>query len=442
MMKEFYPGMATKRVAFLTLSVAVFIFAGILMPRQSLAQELSFNNSTKVTPGQGGTVGSVYRFTNVTAGVDALVTISAVSDAEVNLASIDKQNFGNGVTFQPQVKYPNSAINATGDTYWWMEFTINFVQAGTSTPIPPTNYYLTALDLDGNGTNIQEYVDLYDLQSYTLESPTLVTTADLYETINGAQVKTGERFIGTFGDFNNIDTTQTNLMATAHYVNSRGLRIRAGGHAIGNSGSADRTYSFWFKSFTYTTPTESTLPVKLESFRVQKSGNYPQLSWLAATEINLSHYVVQRSTDGSNYDDVSIVFTGDQHSNVSYSYTDKAAASNGVLYYRLKMVDIDGKFEYSPVRLIRMGQSDAGLQVQVYPNPAQEQLRITIPSAWQQKTVKYEIYSSNGRLVKQIVSTSANQTELLDISALPASIYHIKVSAGNEQSGSTFIKNK
>jgi hypothetical protein len=89
-----------------------------------------------------------------------------------------------------------------------------------------------------------------------------------------------------------------------------------------------------------------------------------------------------------------------------------------------------------------MGQSDAALQVQVYPNPAQEQLRVTIPSAWQQKTVKYEIYSSNGRMVKQIVSTSANQTELLDIASLPASVYHIKVSSGNEQSVSTFIKNK
>ncbi|HEU4609637.1 MAG TPA: hypothetical protein VFS31_16075, partial [Chitinophagaceae bacterium] len=142
-MKKFYPRIATKRVAFLTLIVIVFIFAGILVPRQSLAQELSFSNGTKESQGAGGKLGTVYRFTNVTTGVDALVTISAVSDANVSLSNIDNGNFGSGVTFQPQVKYPNSAINATGDTYWWMEFTINFVQAGTSTPIPPTNYYLT-----------------------------------------------------------------------------------------------------------------------------------------------------------------------------------------------------------------------------------------------------------------------------------------------------------
>ena len=69
-------------------------------------------------------------------------------------------------------------------------------------------------------------------------------------------------------------------------------------------------FSIWFKSISYTNPVKSSLPVSLYSFTAQLDDNKVNLNWITALEINTSHFVIQRSTDGKSFDDDATVLSG------------------------------------------------------------------------------------------------------------------------------------
>jgi hypothetical protein len=101
--------------------------------------------------------------------------------------------------------------------------------------------------------------------------------------------------------------------------------------------------------------TATPLPLKLLSFDVTKQSgktNTALLSWTAAEQVNTQSFVVERTVDGKNFTAIgTVAAAGNYAGKQTYSYTD-ANAQNGTDYYRLKMVDIDGKFTYSPVKTV------------------------------------------------------------------------------------------
>lgn len=103
--------------------------------------------------------------------------------------------------------------------------------------------------------------------------------------------------------------------------------------------------------------------VKLTSFNVSLVNTKITVSWGTSVEKNASHFVVQRSTDGVEFTDAGIIFTGgDGNSSVkkSYSFNDPiSTSSKSMLYYRLKMVDLDKRFEFSDVKLMKLGERDS-----------------------------------------------------------------------------------
>jgi hypothetical protein len=71
--------------------------------------------------------------------------------------------------------------------------------------------------------------------------------------------------------------------------------------------------------------------------------------------MNVSHFVVQRSEDGDNYEDAAMIFVPEwsARSIKRFSYADKVNSySNDMLYYRLKIVDVSGKYQYSDVAVV------------------------------------------------------------------------------------------
>ena len=73
------------------------------------------------------------------------------------------------------------------------------------------------------------------------------------------------------------------------------------------------------------------------------------------------------------------------------------------------MVDLDGKFRYSDIAVIRL--SNEQKTILTYPNPSVSELKVTIPNEWQNKPVIYSMYNTNGVLVKQKQNSNAGQTE-------------------------------
>jgi len=441
MLRLNYPNPVIKKsiASIVRLTFFLTILCSAVLIPETNAQGLVFKNSYLYS-GVGGQVDAMYRFPSVTTNVDALVKISGRSSSLVKLEAIDIPNKGFDKSFQPQVSY-NHGTAPNGISDWWMEFTITFVNSTTNTPVNINTFTVSTLDLDGNADKINEWVAYYKHKSYMLEANTLVSAASIWEFSQVVATK----FSGPVTNFADIDTSTTSIMASAYYENLNGMRLRTGGHSTGQSGAADRMYSFWFKSFTFQSAIESRLPVTLKSFTAMLDNKKPVISWVSSVENNLSHYVLERSVNGSDYNEIAVLFAnGNSTIDRNYGFTDNSvpAANKGIVYYRLKMVDMDTKARYSETRLIRLGESSKTLTIQAYPNPAINELRITIPGNWQNKKVQYEIYSVNGQSVRKLNCNNAGQTESIDVSQLTAGSYIIKVIAENEIATQQFVKSK
>ncbi|HEY4154309.1 MAG TPA: T9SS type A sorting domain-containing protein, partial [Puia sp.] len=100
--------------------------------------------------------------------------------------------------------------------------------------------------------------------------------------------------------------------------------------------------------------------------------------------------------------------------------------------------DLDSKFRYSDVIVVKVKNEEQRLML--YPNPVARELRITIPDSWQNKTVNYKLFNSNGVLMRQLLSVNAGQTETMQVADLAAGVYIIQTATGKETAVQKFIK--
>lgn len=425
-------------------AAVLFLFSAFSMAAkaQSTPAELVFKNAV-LESGIAGANGAIYRFPAVRTGVDALIKINGRSSALVNLVTIDLTNTGYNKAFQPQVTY-NDNTSPAGTMDWWMEFQISFVEAGTSKFIIVNNFDVTGLDIDGNDDKIKEYVSFYNLKTYTLEQNSSLTVSSITENVAGSMVNTGKLFLGPITNYVGVDTSATAVMTTSNYQSTNSFRLRTGAKSTGVSGAADRMYSFWFKGFTFQDPVTGTLPVSLINWTATYANSNIALKWTTTVEKNASHFIIERSFDGTEYTDAAMIFAvGNSDISNNYAYNDKVPGSNnGVIYYRLKMVDMDGKVKTSAIRIVRIGKTNDAVKIMAYPNPVINDLRITIPQNWQDKQVSYQVMNTSGQIIKSITIPHASQTEVVSMAQVPAGMYIVKVSNGNETGTQTIVKSK
>lgn len=402
--------------------------------------ELIFSNPT-LQSGTSGADGAVYRFPDVAPNVDGLITITARSSSDVNITNIDLASTGYANAFQPQINYKNG--NAPANSNWWIDFDFSFVVKGTSIPTVVTTFNLTALDVDGDGGSLNEFVQFSAPQSYVVENNTLLSVSSLTELIFGI-LSPVKKFVGPKTNFTDINVNATEVMTTLTYTNKNFFRLRAGGTTANSSTSAaDRMYSFWFRGFAYNTPIQNTLPVKLASFSAMLNKSKVDLRWTTSSEINVSHFIVEKSTDGINYTDAGMVFAyGNATDQTNYSFSDNVNINQAaVIYYRLRSVDIDGRSELTEIKIIRIGkQNESGISIVAYPNPATNEVRITIPANWQNKKVAYQLFSANGQPVRTTERANSNQTEAINVSSLAPGLYFVKAICEGQVAQQKIIK--
>ena len=424
---------------------ALFLFLFFCTTR-SFSQGMVFQNPS-LYAGVAGKDGAVYRFAGVKTNVDALLTINKRSSSQVTLDSVDMTSTGYGKAFQPMVTYTNSKLNGT--VSWWMEFNISFVNSSTLAPLVVDSLAATALDIDGDDHTLSEQFTALGSGSYVVNNPTSLTAASATDTIGAAgsagTITTGVRFTASTTNLNGIDTSTKNAMVTIKYKSVSGITFRYGGQMTGTGGAvtASRMNSLWFQSFTYNAPVLNSLPVYLASFTAELKGTTAvTLNWATTWQKNASHFVIQRATDAKSFDDAGVVFTdGSTGIEQHYTFNDNLNFSNdGLIYYRLKIVDMDGKYGYSEVVVVRTNPQTEQSDILAFPNPAYSQVHITIPSGWENKEIAYSFYNMHGSLVKQHVSSSAGQTETFNIAGLPSGLYIVKVANGNQVATKKILK--
>jgi hypothetical protein len=432
--------------------IFLLLLAGFSSFSQGTIPELVFTNpQLSVDPGakSAGSDGAVYVFQNVTSGVDALITIDGRSSGYVSLSNIDLagpiQDPVNGTGFDNawQPKVACNGGNAGANQNWWMEFQLNFVQHGDHTkPVSVSQFYATGLDDDGDGQSLNEFLSFYNMQSYTLEQNSAITVSSITGNMSNPQAA-GKEFDGPDKNYAGISTSATDVMVTNYFLNANSIILRVGAKTGNHSSSAaDRMYALWFKNFSFNTPQIGSLPLSLVSFTAQLNDENVMLNWVSELEINTSHFVIQRSVDGKDFDDDAIVFSEENNSVMKdYQFSDNInSIKDPLIYYRLKIVDMNGNYSYSNTILVRLGADQLQTAVLIYPNPAVNELRITIPNAWQNKTIVYSVYNSGGSLVKQRIEENAGQTETLPLLGLPSGLYLVNVVNGSQTAVQKLIK--
>lgn len=175
------------------------------------------------------------------------------------------------------------------------------------------------------------------------------------------------------------------------------------------------------------------LPVTIIDFTAQKKNEYVFLKWYASYETNFKNYEVERSSDGIVFSKIGEVAGRNL---ADYDFTDDNLPPAGIVYYRLKMIDIDGKFSYSRVVLVRL--NDNFSNAQVYPNPTKGDLTIKFQKALTGQS-KVIIADLSGRLVLQRQVSGGQKNIDLDLSFLPAGRYFVKISNSNEVINQSFV---
>lgn len=146
-------------------------------------------------------------------------------------------------------------------------------------------------------------------------------------------------------------------------------------------------------TITITVDDPSILPVELLYFKGKRKDAAVALDWATASEINNDYFDVQRSTDGKNFETLTIVSgSGNSNQKLYYTFTDETAG-NGLLYYRLRQVDHDGQQSFSKIILVDAIESNT--LVRTFPNPAQNFIRIVT----QQPVREIQLMSMNGAVM-------------------------------------------
>ena len=162
---------------------------------------------------------------------------------------------------------------------------------------------------------------------------------------------------------------------------------------------------------------EGTLPINLLSFSGKEEKGKVKLSWETAQEINNEYFNIEHSTDGIKFTKIaSINSKGNTSTGNKYEYDDNQFV-NGNNFYRLKQIDVDGTFTYSPIVMVKA----IAKQISIYPNPVKNEIILN---------TKENIISNKFKIVNlagKILLSGTLITNRIDVSSLASSNYFIQI---------------
>lgn len=244
-------------------------------------------------------------------------------------------------------------------------------------------------------------------------------------------------FLGTGANQNTGGTLLLNETYTITF------KVKAGAVPSGVSNSATSyAYSgsgdlFTDQSTAIISPSGAPLAVKLVSFTGKLAQpNKALLEWVTNEEVNHSHFILERSDDAVKFDArATIAGNGTSNQINKYQFTDEVNVSVKTVYYRLKSVDFDGKFNYSSIVPVRLGNSVSIDKVSVYPNPFVSNVKLFVNSK-EAGIANFRILSLDGKTVstsKIKMEAGDNIIVLQEMNKLQSGTYMIEVSTADSK---------
>lgn len=187
---------------------------------------------------------------------------------------------------------------------------------------------------------------------------------------------------------------------------------------------------------------ETVLPVNWLSFSArQQKNNEILLEWSVAYEINNDHYEIEKSNDGNHFTLIGkVVSSGNSSTAKVYSYSD-ISVNGGIVYYRLKQVDKDGKYVFSKVVSVKITADQRSGSSEILNNPVHNNFSVKFLSNF--STAWINVYDNSGKKLIQKNINSITKDQIININSemLKSGMYFIIVNAGGTAMITKVIKN-
>lgn len=168
------------------------------------------------------------------------------------------------------------------------------------------------------------------------------------------------------------------------------------------------------------------LPVELSDFSLRNIDNEKvKIDWQTLSENNNDNFIIERSKDALFWMDLlKIKGAGSSNAPLHYSAIDPHPLK-GLSYYRLKQTDLDGSYSYSDIEKIRIDNLHSASNISIYPNPANEQIRI---EGDKNELSSLQVFNVIGNDVSNmVVKIEVSELQfILNTSQLPDGVYFIK----------------
>lgn len=402
------------------------LLAALLLVFQANAQTTDFQEipemvfmNPKLVSGTANKQGAVYRFSAVAKDMDCIVKLVKFSGSNVVMKTIDNNTYGWSKAFQPEFGVKTVKPNQT----WWIDFQMTFVETGTNKPVTADAFQATSIDVDGDGYNVYEFVQMqnatktqYASNSYLYgnsSAQNMPCTRKHSHDEDGEDEEDEEDEDGP--DYTKVHTCTKCLgvgkltygpskklvkctgcagagkvyTACGHPFLGQKVEVKGPKDNFSNIDTAGTqvmaTYSYNNLSSlnfrmggvsgsksggagmrlnslwfkSFSLGTPVTLPVKLSHFAALYERSAVNLNWGTTVEEGFSHFVLQRSTDGKEFTDIATVLSGNSSQAASYQYKDRSVPNSGTVYYRLALNDKSGEVSYSQVRVVRLEATNA-----------------------------------------------------------------------------------
>ncbi len=181
----------------------------------------------------------------------------------------------------------------------------------------------------------------------------------------------------------------------------------------------------WYVSTSFTQPSNSTLPSTGVNLAAVLNGNDVDLKWKTTSEINSKHFEIERSIDGINFELLTTKqAAGNSLNELQYTHKDPSMSAR-IYYYRLRLVDVDGRFTYSNTAIVRKAGSIKGIKT--FPNPVFVSTNVEFTNAKGNYVVS--LFNQAGQEVKTLRANITNDVQYVTINrdGLVSGSYYIRV---------------
>lgn len=185
-----------------------------------------------------------------------------------------------------------------------------------------------------------------------------------------------------------------------------------------------------FNRFSVVNPGDIVLPISIVNFKAYQKDYTLQINWTALNETNVDRYEIQHSTNGTSFTTVASISAMNTGSSTAYRKTDPAP-STGNNFYRIKIVDKNGKISYTQIINVPFNSSKTG--VDVYPNPVVNAWCVLQLNNLPKAQYNLTLYTADGKLLfsKKIQHEGGTASETIQLpTSISAGKYFMQITNG------------